>query len=406
MPVDKSAIKTQLGIHPDLFHNPESFIRKHDLPIRTLKQTRGRSVNGSTKILTLDVLTYKGIKVRLTKSAGTCLTRATIHFNPGVCLYGHNGRVLSLTEFLEALALLVTHLNPLLKDPDDWVDLIPGLRKGGRAYWSYLEVFSHWLDLDGSLLAGFRHARHPSITTPTRHWPTSIQMGGARSILQFSIYQKAHEMVIRNKLPPSELPTFKDVLRLEARMSDEKLARYFGNDRNVDEIVGEKRLCRFFPQDIIGGHRMSFSEMKGVAYSPAERSKETVTMKPNQALGKLLAIEALDSGTSQTLPELLSHFKFYTGASTVTIGEIRKAALAELERRSSLSFDDLFSEAAYRAQPEITIPDLEQKVCRPLEDMHLHPLITAAYRPPDPLFHPNTEGPRYIRSKPRNQSRK
>jgi hypothetical protein len=406
LPIDKTVILTQLSIHPDLFNNPKTFIHGHDLPIRTIKPTRGRGANK----LNLDVLTYKGIKVKLANTDGGFLTNATIEFNPGVCLYGHNGRILSLSEFLEALALLVTHLKPLLNNPDDWVDLVPGVRKGGRAFWAYLEVLFHFLDPDGTFLSSFRHARHPSIKTVTRHWPTSIQMGGRRGKLQFSIYQKAVEMVASGKLTESEFRKFKDILRLEARMREEKLVHYFGNERNVEEIDGENRLCRFYPQDLVGGLRKSFSEMEGVYYFSGEQSKETSNGKEQlEPLGRLLAVAALDARTPQSLSELVYLLKVYTGASTDTIrtiGKIRKAALAELSRRSSLSFDDLFSDSAYCAQPEISIPDIEQKISRPLEDMHAHPLITAAYRPPDPLFHPDTEGRRYIRSKPDHPSRK
>lgn len=401
LPIDKTQILTRLLIHPDLFSNPETFIRKRSLPIRSMKPTRGRSANGPTNNLTLDVLTYKGIKVKLAKTDGAPLTSATIDFNPLVCLYGHNGRILSASEFLEALAILVTHLKPILRDPDDWVDLIPGLRKGGRAYWSYIELLLHCLDPDGTLLAGFRHARHPDIKTVTRHWPTSIQIGGRRGKLHFSIYAKAVEMVASGKLTESEFRKFKDILRLEARMREEKLVHYFGNERNVEEIDGENRLCRFYPQDLVGGLRKSLSEMKGVYYSPGEQSRETSIGKEQlEPLGRLLAVAALDARTPQSLSELLYLLKVYTEPSTDTIrtiGKIRKAALAELSRRSSISLDDLFSDAAYRSQPEISIPDIEQKISRSLKETHAHPLITAAYRPPGQPFQPITQWPGYLR---------
>jgi len=405
MPVDKTMIKTQLRLHPDFFDNPVTFIRDHDLPIRTMKPTHGKSVNGPTRNLTLDVLTYKGINVKLVKTAGASLAKVTIHFNPLVCLYGHNGGVLSLSEFLGALALLVTHLKPLLNDPDDWVDLIPGLRRGGFAYWSYLEVPFHCLDPDGTLLAGFRQPRHLRITTPTRHWPTSIQIGGNRSKLLFSIYQKSVEMVAHGKLPESSLSDYRDVLRLEVRMKGEKLVHYFGNERNVEVIDGTKRLCQFYPQDLIGGHRKSFSEIEGVCSSTGA-SEEADKIKPlaalgrllaMAALGRLLAMAALDPRTPQTFPQLVAHLKFYTGASSGTTSAIRDAGLAELSRRSFISLDNLFSDEAYRTQPESYNEKLEKKICHELEDLHPHPLITAAYQPPGQPFLPMTQWPGYAR---------
>jgi hypothetical protein len=395
MPIDRSTIMTRLRVHSDLLADPESFIRERDLPIRTMKPTRGRGSSGPTRNLTLDVLTYRGIKVKLSKADGASLTEAAIDFNPGVCLRGHNGGILSLAEFLEALAVLVTHLKPLLNDPDDWVDLVPGLRRGGVAYWSELEVLFQFLDPDGTLLAGFRHARHPSITTPSRHWPTSIKMGGPRSTLHFSIYGKAAEMVAHGNLAETEYPNFKDVLRLEARMRKKKLVRYFGNARNVEVIDGALRLCRFYPQDLIVGYRKSFSEFQGLFTCPSTTtSAPEDKIKPVEALGRMLAKVALGPRTTLTLPELLSSLEFYTGAA---IGEIRKAALAELSRRSSISLDDLFSDAAYRAEPGVYSEKREEKIRHDLDDLFAGRLITTAYQPPGLPFLPVTQFPRYAR---------
>lgn len=396
MPVDKTEIRTRLRIHPELFGNPDAFIRNHDLPIRTMKPSKGRSADGPTQTLTLHVLTYRGIKIKLTRTSGAFLTSVHIDFNPGVCLYGHNGGVISLSQFLEALAILVAALKPLLLDPNHWVDLVPGVQKGGRAYWSCLEVLFHCLDLDGSILSCFRHARHPSIRTSNRHWLTSIKMGGPRSKLAFSIYQKAIEMVARGKLPESALSTFADILRLEVRMQDKFLARYFGNERNVEKIDGNERLVRFYPQDLVGGHRRCFREMDGVYDSLGARSEEIVSEKPTEGLGRMLAVVSLEPGTTQSLPELLTLIEFYTGGSLSAA--TKKAARAELSRRSSLSFDDLFSDAAYRSQPGITIPGIEQKIRRELKDTHPHPLITAAYRPTDLPFRPLAQRPGYLRA--------
>ncbi len=395
VPVDTTTIQTRLRIHPELFADPASFVHNHDLPIRTMKPTRGRSADGPTENLTLHVLTYRGITVKLTRTAAATLTSAKIDFNPGVCLYGHNGGIISLSEFLDALAVLVTHLKRLLVDPDDWYDLVPGVRRGGRAYWSYLEIFLHRLDPGGALLSNFRHARHPSVRTPTRHWPTSIQIGGKRSTIQFSIYHKAIEMVARGKLPKSDLSKFADILRLEARMHEDKLVLYFGNEHNVEEIDETERLVRFFHHDLVGGLRRCFSEMEGVYRSPGATSVGIVSRKPNEALGRMLAVVSLDAGTTRSLPELLSLVEFYTGAS---LSATKKAARAELSRRSSLSYDDLFSDAAYHSQPGITIPDIEQKIRHELMETHPHRLINAAYRPPDSPFRPLTQWPGYLRA--------
>ena len=114
------------------------------------------------------------------------------------------------------------------------------------------------------LLSALRHARHPSITTPSRHWPESIKIGGERSKLGFGIYRKAVEMVERGgKLPEGRLEDYRHILRLEVRMKEEKLVKYLGDERAIEEIDGKKRLVRFYPQDPFLALRQSFREMRG-----------------------------------------------------------------------------------------------------------------------------------------------
>lgn len=397
MPVDKTTIKTRLSIHPDFLDEPNAYIHKRDLPIRTSKPSKGKSKRGPTRNLTLDVLTYKGIKVKLRNVAGDLLTDVTIDFNPGVCLHEHNGAVLSLREFLDALGILVTHLTPILANPDDWVDLIPGLRPRGVAYWDYLELFLHCSDPDGKLLRGFRHAQRNNGQTPVRHWPESMEIGGKKSNLKLAIYRKAVEMVAKGKLDPGQLERYWHILRLEARMKGEKLVQYLGNERNVELIDGELRLVRFYAQELVQGHRASFDELHGVFRShesaePAKPGDDQLT-----PLGRLLAHVALDPRSPLKLQQLLDHIRHYTGASTETIGPIRTAGLKEISRLSSISKEELFSDAAYRARLSVRSKNLEDKVRHEIEDAFVHPLIYKAYQPPDQPFKPITRWPEYLR---------
>jgi hypothetical protein len=396
MPIDRTTYETRLRIHPDLLDDPNAFIRKYDLPIRTSKPSKGNSTRGPTRNLSLDVLAYKGIKATLRTVTGEPLTDVTIDFNPGVCLFGHNGTVVSLNEFLDALAILVTALKPLLSDQNDGVDLIPGVRPEGVAYWSSLEILLQCADPDGRLLAGFRNAQRNNSNIPIRHWPESIVIGGKSSQLQFGIYRKAVEMVARKKLPCEKLDNYQHILRLEVRLKGDKLVDYIGNERNVEEIDGVMRLVRFYPQDLVSGHRTSFSELHGVYHSddPLAELQSGDQLSP---LGRLLARVALAPGTSQTFQELLAHIRSYTGAPPKTIGAIRQAGIAQLARLSTLSKDELYSDTAYRAQHSIASKELEQKVRHELQDTIVHRLITDAYRPPDQPLQPLTEWPGYLR---------
>lgn len=396
MPIDRTKIRTRLRIHPDLLDDPKSYFTKHDIQIRTSKPSKGNSKRGPTWNLTLGVLTYKGIKAELRKVTGDPLTDVTIHFNPGVCLRAHNGSVLSLAEFLNALAILCTQLKSLLYDPEDWVDLIPGLRVGGVAYWSYLEILLQHPDLDGTLLAGFRNAQWKNSQTKIRHWPESMVIGDKRSDLQFGFYSKAVEMAAKDNLPSEQLENYKHILRFEARLQGKKLVPHLGNERNVEEIDGEPRLVRFYPLDAVSGCRTAFSELQGVLRSsaPLEPLKPKDQLTP---LGRLLARVSLDPRTSLTLQELLLHIRFYTGASADTIGKIRNAGIAALESLSTISKDGLFSDAAFQTQPSVWSEEREKKVLHAADDAFVNPLIRKAYQPPSLPFQPITQLPEYLR---------
>lgn len=401
MPVDRSTIRTRVLIHPDFLADPVVFIRKHELQIRTTKPTSGRRAGRFTQNITFNLLAYKGIRVELSMITGDPLADVRIEFNPGVCLYGHNGRVILLTEFIDALALLVTNMRPILIDPDDWGDLVPGIRPGGCAYWSYLEVLFQVRDPDGTLLAQLRHLRHPSITTPSRHWPDSIEVGGKRAKLRLAIYRKAVEMASRRidgkpLLSDAKLAEYRDTLRLEARMKDDKLVRYFDHGDNVNVIDGKQRLVWFFPQHLVQGHLACYSEIKGV-FSTGESAEPTGKSKPNAALGQMLARVAQDPHVAQPLPALLATIQHYTGAAAATFRSVRDPGMAELSRRSRFSCEELFSDMAYATQVSIASEEAEQKVLHDHIDAEALRLITKRYRPEGQPFHPHTELATYLR---------
>lgn len=402
-PLDKTRIKTRLAIHPRLREDPVAYLRDSNLQIRSARPTQGRSPTGTTWNLVLDILTYGGVSITLRHVPGDPLVDATIEFNPGKCLYGHNARILSPDEFLDALTLKVMHLRPLLDNKDDWIHLIPGLQPGGRAYWSYLEVFLHCHDPEGALLDRLRHVRHPSIRKVARHWPSSIEVGRKKGKLQLSIYRKAVEMANRKiggepLLSEEELAEYSDILRLEARMRNEKLVLYFGNGSNTEVIDGKERLVWFHPRDLVRGHRACLSELQGVySPSPGDVTELTGECTPLEAYGRTLAQVAEDERTSHTLPQLLDSLRHYTGASSDTMSKIRKAALAELSRQSGISRDAFLSDSAYMSQPVIVCGKAEKKVRHPYFDTDVRRLIAEVYCPPDQPFIPQSKLPGYLR---------
>lgn len=387
MPVDRSTIQTRLRIHPSFLSHPDTFIRKYDLPVRSLWPRTGERGGKATKTYTLSILRYRGIRLKLETTSGKTLARATIDFNPGVCLFGHNGWIPSLTEFLHALALLRTKLTPFLEHPSDAVDIVPGLREGGPAYWSYVEIPFQCVDPEGKLLSHLRHLRHPSIKAKSRHWPDSIKVGGTRSKIGFSIYRKAVEMIGRKKLSPERLSEYERILRLEVRLRDEKLVQYLGEDRNVEEIDGKLRLVRFHPQDLICGHREAFGALLGVYQSA--RKEADGDERGLAGLGRLLARVAKDDRTHWTFPDLVSLVATYTGGKTATISKIRKAGISELERLSEISKDALLSDTAYQLQPSIASAREEDLIHYEIDETHADKQIHHAYSPIDQPFKPH-----------------
>jgi hypothetical protein len=419
MPVDKSTIRTLSAFNPDFLADPAAFIRKHNLPVRSSKPTRGKCEYGPTWNLTLALLNHKGIKLKMRQIAGDPLVNVTIEFNPGVCLYAHNGHILLLTEFLDALALLATNIRPLLRDQDDWLDLVPGLRVGGVAYWGFLEVPFHYRDPGGALLARLRNVRlcaklggpndgtktkqhrYAIINTPSRHWPDSMEVGGKRSKLQLVIYRKAVEMATRHidgdsLLSDEELAAYKDVLRLEARMKGKKLVRYFGNGHNIEVIDGKERLVWFFPEDLIRGHRACYTELEGV-FSSGEFTEVSGKTTPRAALAQMLANVADDPRSRYKLPQLIATTRHYTGASGETISAVRSLGMAELSRRSCFSSADLFSDAAYASQVSIISRKAEGLVRHEHIDAEVLRVIAKRYRPEGQPFHPHIELPSHCR---------
>ena len=403
IPMDKSTIKTRLRIHPDLFNDPSGYIQKHHQQIRTFNLTQGKCNRGPTRNLTLDVLDYKGIKAKLRKVGDEPLSEVTIEFNPVVCLFSHNGSALLLREFLYALDVLAANLRPFLLDPNDWVDLIPGLRSNGVAYWHYIELSLQIADPDDRVLSGYRNVQGYRCDTPIRHWDDSIEIGKKGSNMQFSIYRKAPEMLTHNRLLPEQLENEEDILRLEVRLMGKKLVRYFSNERNVEEIDGVMRLVRFYPQDCVDAHRAIYSELRGV-YQWDEPHE---TLKPkgqNESLGQLLARVTEDPRTSLTFQEFRNHLQFYTGASTDTMGFITSAGIEKLSSLSSLIKVDIFSDAAYRHPSSIISEMRENKVFHEIDDTSLSPLIRMEYRPPNQPFLPITQLRPYLDFEPSSKS--
>lgn len=391
MPIDRSKIITSLDINPLVFATPTDFASSHNFDIRSIKPSVKQD---KCQTLTLKLLNYKGIIVTLTKDPRKRLSKAEIQFNPGVCLYGHNGRIITCDDFDYAIGLLLTNLTPLLSNPEDCVDIVPGRRPGGVAYWQYLEIMHQCSDIDGSIFRSFRYVQGRNTNTSVRHWPTSIQVGAKRSKVCLGIYYKAPEMVNSGKLPANKLSEYADVLRFEVRLKDDKIAELLGNERNTEVIDGKLRLVSFYPSELFQGHYKCFSKLLG-AYNPGGSLKARKSKELLVPIGRMLAA-VISETDSMTFSELFDKWQFYMGASGNTSRKVRGSALAELSQRSSISLDALFSETAYRSQDYVCNVELEKLVRHEEFMLYADSLITKPYQPPNRPFRPKNYHPQFI----------
>ena len=373
MPLDRIVSKTSVAIHPDFLADPKGFVHNYEIEVR--KQWPNRKPHLPIQ---LDVLTFGGIGVDIRRRHGEPLCDLTIKFNPSKCLYGHNGSLIGSNEFIDAVGLLVHHLRPLLRDPADWVHLVPGVVPQGRAYWHMLEILLQHRETEILSFERFKNLHCPRYN-PARNWEEeTVSIGSENCDLRFCIYRKAKEMVARGKLDQELLADFDDILRIEARLKDAKLLKHLGSDRNTEVIDGQERVVRFDAESLSRAIIASLEELQGVFHdeAPAEPAKG----KKHLAIGRLLARAVDDPRCQASLPELVSRLKYYTGAASEAISAIRREGLAELSRRSPLRIEDLVSEEAFRRQAGIGVKKLQDKVYHPDHHIFRHQLIDAAYR--------------------------
>ena len=96
----------------------------------------------------------------------------SIQVNPGIILYGHNGRCLSEAECLTAFSIVIEQLTPLLASPEDFIQLVPGLSRKTTAFWSLLEILVNRL-ASSRAVTSRRWCSPPSMVQYMRIKPSS-----------------------------------------------------------------------------------------------------------------------------------------------------------------------------------------------------------------------------------------
>lgn len=375
MQVDRLVIVSLLAFHEDFLRNPTRFfIERSWFPVRSVWKGTCRKTGART--ISFQVCDYKGIDVTLTPQGVDGICFVNIVFNPGILLYGHNGHILSVEEFTDALTILQQRLAPLLKNSSDSIDLIPGLRMDGPAYWDSIEIPFQWEAATGDDLTHFRSLNHPKwFRNNPRHWPTSMDIGSGESDLRIKIYNKTREMGDKGKLSAESARNAPDVWRMEVTLKEVKLVEFLKRDGNTRQIDGKDRLVSFLPSDLVTAHRKISTSCSGV-FATEQNCDRPLKHKPIQAVGVMCARVARRTGMS--VMEILSNLKNYGVLDDRARRDAKKAANAELSRLSSLSADTFLSDDAYRCQPSV----LGDNTTGPIHwDLNFDrpPLIRAAY---------------------------
>jgi hypothetical protein len=200
MPVDRASISTRIKLDPefaaaatpDLLTLPPRF-RSLVVEVQNRVQRR-QDRDVPVKVIHLE--SYGGIELRVTR--GVTWTVDKITFNPGKLVFGHNGRALTVEDFQKALSILLQYVTVLLKDPADFIHVIPGISDDSGAWWSSLEIPFQVADPDGHLLQAFMNAKHPRIRKPAlRCVGQSISWRSCTGDLAIKVYRKDIEMVAR-----------------------------------------------------------------------------------------------------------------------------------------------------------------------------------------------------------------
>lgn len=390
--LDRMEFDTRIRFARSMRRDLDAFAAKTTIPLRSYRRISSAKHAGGSQGFELKLLTYGGLKLTIYPAAQKSLSKLKVEMNPAKMLYGHNGRLITYGELLDAFSVYLNHARSLLEDQDDWIDLLPGLRAGGPGRWKLLELPCHCSDPDGVILAAMRDAVHPAIRKIARQWPTSSELGRKRSNMQFCTYQKAIELFTRGKLPAKLLDLYGDILRMEVRLKGKKLIKYLGNEDTIESVDGDARLVRFTPDLIDSARSQAFRELKGV-WQADDAPQLSAQLG---VLGALIALVAKDPRCKYSFPELVAHVAHYTNTKgSDAIRKICSAGADYLSRCSTMNFDSLLGTDALLSQPSIALSEIECMVKHRCEDIRHPALLESAYLPPGCVLSPSKNYPSY-----------
>jgi hypothetical protein len=394
-PVDHATIKTSFGLkdvvgncQPDELHTLPSDIRqqiryltanaKTDHTNHARRRDKPPLYDPRIPTRVIHVDGFGVVKLHADKFPGQGWNVHTIEFNPGSLYNGHNGHILTEEEFLLALSILLEEVTPLLNEREDWVHIVPGLHPDSRAWWRRIEIPFHIIDGDGMILGALRLAKHKDIHLPPLYVcnEQSISFENSEGGLMIRIYRKDIEM--RKKLRKKLVGNPQPVLRFEVRLEGDKLEQYLrGGSWKV--IQGTSRLVSFHRADL---HHPFMDVMTGFD-GCFTRVPDPDGAESNDKLGRMMGWVATQ--TSLSVDDQFDYYqkRFLVASAVGSVrnakSTLRKAARDEQSLLSPVKLEELFSEAAWRSQPVIEVPELEAMTRARHRGIGINPLVADVY---------------------------
>lgn len=291
---------------------------------------------------------------------------ARIELNLAKVAHGHNAIPLWHPLELCGLLILVRHvLRGVLVNPEEASTLIPGLVHGCGTHWSKIEIGMHIKD-PGKTVYQLMSRRRSKFARKPEIFDNTVRLKGTNVIIK--AYDKPTEMVAKKistkaNLEPS---TAHPITRLEVELWGRKAAS-FGflpeEQRPLTRMEDRKAYLEGFTLEQLRAiFRYYVSELKGIYHAPKEPGG-------GDAAGMAAVLAAVHLRSGMPVDELVGLYAELgmrdrkETRPTDKEEEARKRARSDmrsmierhLEESSTLTADELLSDAAFRSQPIIGV---------------------------------------------------
>lgn len=295
-----------------------------------------------------------------------CQVIDQIDLNLAKVAHGHNAIPIWHQQELCGLLILVRHvLRGVLVNPDEASTLIPGLVNNSRANWSKLEIGAHYKDQGRNIFEAMKRMRSP-YARKCESFDNTNRLKGTNVLIK--AYDKPTQMVAKKSSTMANLEPSTDhpITKLEVELWGRKAASFGFLPEDQRPLIrmddGKAYLEGFTLEQLLAIFRHYFSTLKAVYHKPK---------KPGggDAAGMAAVLAAVHLRSGMPVDELVGLYAELGMRDRKETRpkdkeeEARKRAQREmrsmieryLEESSTLTADELLSDAAFRSQPIIGV---------------------------------------------------